>query len=47
MCGLTSHFAWQCPTTQAVPRAGNQNKPQGQQNFMYSKVNHMTSDEAQ
>jgi hypothetical protein len=26
---------------------GEQNKPQGQQNFMYGKVNHMTSDEAQ
>jgi hypothetical protein len=41
------HFAWQCPTRQAVPRARNQNKPQGQQNYMYGKVNHMTSDEAQ
>jgi hypothetical protein len=28
-CGLTCHFAWQCPTRQAVPRARNQNKPQG------------------
>jgi hypothetical protein len=46
-CGLTGHFAWQCPTRQAVSGAGNQNKPQGQQNFMYGKVNHMTSDEAQ
>jgi hypothetical protein len=45
-CGLTGHFAWQCPTRQAVPRAKNQNEPQGQQNFMYGKVNHMTSDEA-
>jgi hypothetical protein len=32
---------------QAVPGARNQNKSQGQQNFMYGKVNHMTSDEAQ
>jgi hypothetical protein len=39
--------AWQCPTRQAVPGAKNQNKPQGQQNFMYGKVTHMTSDEAQ
>jgi hypothetical protein len=46
-CGLTGHFAWQCPTRQALPRARNHNKPQGQQNFMYGKVNHMTSDEAQ
>jgi hypothetical protein len=28
-CGLTGHFAWQCPTRQAVPGAKNQNKPQG------------------
>jgi hypothetical protein len=33
--------------TPATPRAGNQAKPQGQQNFMYGKVNHMTSEEAQ
>jgi hypothetical protein len=39
--GLTGHFAWQCPAIQAVPRAGNQAKPQGQQNYMYDKVNHM------
>jgi hypothetical protein len=30
-----------------APGAGNQAKPQGQQNFMYGRVNHMTSDEAQ
>jgi hypothetical protein len=46
-CGLTGHFAWQCPTKSTTPGAGNQAKPQGQQNFMYGKVNHMTSDEAQ
>jgi hypothetical protein len=45
--GLTSHFLWQCATRQAVPGARNQNKPQGQHNFMYGKVNHMTSDKAQ
>jgi hypothetical protein len=44
---LTGHLAWLCPTRQAVLGAGNQNKPQGQQHFMYGKVNHMTSDEAQ
>jgi hypothetical protein len=44
---LTGHFAWKCPTRQTVPGAKNQNKPQGQQNFMYGKVNHMTSDKAQ
>jgi hypothetical protein len=35
------------PYQTAVLGAGNQNKPQGQQNFTYGKVNHMTSDEAQ
>jgi hypothetical protein len=40
-------FYMQCPTRQVVPGAGNQNKPQGQHNFMYGKVNHMTSVEAQ
>jgi hypothetical protein len=45
-CGLTSYFAWQCPTRSTALGAGNQVKPQGQQNFMYGRVNHMTSDEA-
>jgi hypothetical protein len=45
-CGLTGHFAWQCPTRSTAPGAGNQAKSQGQQNFKYGKVNHMTSDEA-
>jgi hypothetical protein len=46
-CGLTGHFAWQCPTWTTTPGAGNQVKPQGQQNFMHGRVNHMTSEEAQ
>jgi hypothetical protein len=46
-CGLTGHFAWQCPTRSTTPGAGNQVKPQGHQNFMHGRVNHMTSDEAQ
>jgi hypothetical protein len=46
-CGLTDHFAWQCPTRSTTPGAENQVKPQGQQNFMNGRVNHMTSDEAQ
>jgi hypothetical protein len=44
---LTGHFAWQCPTRSTIPGIGNQVKPQGQQNFMHGKVNHMTNDEAQ
>jgi hypothetical protein len=46
-CSLTGHFAWQCPTRPVAPGVGNQAKPQGQPNFMYGKVNHMTSEEAQ
>jgi hypothetical protein len=46
-CGLTGHFAWQCPTRSTTAGAGNQVKPQGQQNFMHGRVNHMTSEEAQ
>jgi hypothetical protein len=46
-CGLTGHFAWQCPTRSTTLGAGNQVKPQGQQNFMHGRVNHMTSEEAQ
>jgi hypothetical protein len=46
-CGLTAHFAWQCLTRSTAPRVGNHAKPQGQQNFMHGRVNHMTSDEAQ
>jgi hypothetical protein len=45
-CGLTGHFAWQCPTRSTTPGAGNQVKPQGQQNFMHGRVNQMTSNEA-
>jgi hypothetical protein len=46
-CGLTGHFAWQCPTRSTTAGAGNQVKSQGQQNFLHGRVNHMTSEEAQ
>jgi hypothetical protein len=46
-CGLTGHFVWQCPTRSTTTGAENQAKPQGQQNFMHGRVNHMTSEEAQ
>jgi hypothetical protein len=46
-CELTGHFAWQGPTRTTTPGAGNQVKPQEQQNFMRGRVNHMTSEEAQ
>jgi hypothetical protein len=44
---LTGHFAWQCPTRSTAPGAENQAKLEGQQDFMYGRVNHMSSDEAQ
>jgi hypothetical protein len=44
---FAGHFPRQCPDRLVVPRAMNQVKPQGQQNFMYGTVNHMMSDEAQ
>jgi hypothetical protein len=46
-CGLTGHFAWQCPTWTTTPGVGNQVKPQGQHNFMHGRVNHLTSEKAQ
>jgi hypothetical protein len=46
-CGLTGHFAWQCPNRTTTPGTGNHVKPQGQQNFMRGRVNHMTSEEVQ
>jgi hypothetical protein len=46
-CGLTGHFAWQCPTRLATPGVGNQVKPQGQNNPMCGRVSHITGDEAQ
>jgi hypothetical protein len=46
-CGLTGHFAWQCPTQTTTPGEGNQVKPQGMQNFMCGRVNRMIIEEAQ
>jgi hypothetical protein len=46
-CGMTGHFAKKCPNKQSVSATGNQSRPQTQQNYMYGKVNHVTSEEAQ
>jgi hypothetical protein len=46
-CGMTCHFAKKCPNKQSVSATGKQSRPQAQQNYMYSKVNHVTSEEAQ
>jgi hypothetical protein len=44
---MTVHFAKKCPNKQSVSATGNQSWPQAQQIYMYSKVNHVTSEEAQ
>jgi hypothetical protein len=46
-CGMMSHFAKKCPNKQSVSAIGTQSRPQAQQNYMYNKVNHVTSEEAQ
>jgi hypothetical protein len=46
-CGMTGHFAKKCPNKQSISAIGNQSWPQAQQNYMYGKVNHVTSEEAQ
>jgi hypothetical protein len=44
---MTGHFAKKCPNKQSISATGNQSRPQAQQNYMYGKVNHVTSKEAQ
>jgi hypothetical protein len=44
---MTYHFAKKCPNKQSISAIGNQSRPQAQQNYMYGKVNHVTSEEAQ
>jgi hypothetical protein len=44
---MMGHFAKKCPNKQSVSATGNQSWPQAQQNYMYGKVNHVTSEEAQ
>jgi hypothetical protein len=46
-CSMNGHLAWQCPNKPPTSGSGNQSRPQGQQNYTYSKVNHMTIEEAQ
>jgi hypothetical protein len=41
------HFAKKCPNKQSASATGNQSRPQAQQNYMYRKVNLVTSEEAQ
>jgi hypothetical protein len=44
---MTGHFAKKCPNKQSVSATGNQSWPQAQQNYIYGRVNHVTSEEAQ
>jgi hypothetical protein len=44
---MMGHFARKCPNKQSASAAGNQSRPQTQPNYMYGKVNHVTSEEAQ
>jgi hypothetical protein len=44
---MMGHFARRCPNEQSAFAIGNQSRSQAQQNYMYCKVNHVTSEEAQ
>jgi hypothetical protein len=44
---MMGHFARKCPNKQSASATGNQAQPQAQQNYMYGKVNYVTSEEAQ
>jgi hypothetical protein len=44
---MSGHLAQQCPNRLSAAGAGSQSRPQGQQNYTYGKVNHVTTKEAQ
>jgi hypothetical protein len=44
---MMGHFARKCHNKQSISATGNQSRPQAQQNYMYGKVNYVTSEEAQ
>jgi hypothetical protein len=46
-CGMSGHLARQCPTKPSATGIGSQLRPQGQQNYTYGKVNHVSTKEAQ
>jgi hypothetical protein len=46
-CGMNGHLARQCSNKLSASGAGGQSRPQGQQNYTYGKVNHVTTEEAQ
>jgi hypothetical protein len=46
-CGMNGHLARHCPNKPYALGSGNQSRPQGQQNYTYVKINHVTTKEAQ
>jgi hypothetical protein len=44
---MSGHLARQCPNKSSATGAGSQLRPQGQQNYTYGKVNHVSTEEAQ
>jgi hypothetical protein len=46
-CGMNGHLARQCPNKLSAPGARGQSRPQGQQNYTYGKINHVTTKKAQ
>jgi hypothetical protein len=46
-CGMNGHLTRQCPNKLSAPGAGGQSQPQGQQNYIDGKINHVTTEEAQ
>jgi hypothetical protein len=44
---MSGHHAQQCPNKLSATRAGSQSRPEGQQNYTYDKVNHVTTEEDQ
>jgi hypothetical protein len=45
-CGMSGHLARQCPNKPSATGTGSQLRPQGQQNYTYGKVNHVSTEEA-
>jgi hypothetical protein len=46
-CGMNGHLTRQCLNKLSATGVGSQSRPQGPQNYTYSKVNHVTTEEAQ
>jgi hypothetical protein len=44
---MSGHLARQCPTKPSATGTGSELRPQGQQNYTYGEVNHMSTEEAQ